>query len=218
MGRKLEENKELFNTWATTYDQSVKKPTGVLEGYNTSLKTAAGMVDHFNSGRILDIGIGTGNFTELFVTPETEVHGLDISDEMLKECQKKFPEFHLTLGEFPNIKYQHETFDLVISSFCFHEIPPNQRNEACREIYRILKPNGYVLLLDIMFVSTQSRNQAEAEVENWDPSEEYALVGDLNDILLSAGFSNVFWRQTAKYHWCVCAKKNGEKEDSPFKE
>jgi putative AdoMet-dependent methyltransferase len=106
------------------------------------------------------------------------------------------------------VPYQDDTFDAVVSSFCFHEVPPAERETACREVYRVIRKGGYLCLLDIMFASgaavTEARNHM---LSQWDDSEDYSLVGDLSEHLYNSGFHSVQWLQTGKLHWVCLAYK-----------
>ncbi len=65
MPRSPQENEALFDGWATTYDEDVRRPTGVLVGYEVSLYQAAAMIPLAAGSEVLDVGIGTGAFARL---------------------------------------------------------------------------------------------------------------------------------------------------------
>jgi arsenite methyltransferase len=47
------------------------------------------------------------------------------------------------------MSFADETFDVVLSNLCLHNIPDKEgRRQACREIARVLKPNGTAVLSD----------------------------------------------------------------------
>ncbi|MHB1683115.1 MAG: hypothetical protein ACYCYO_09910, partial [Bacilli bacterium] len=46
-----------------------------------------------------------------------------------------------------------------------------------------------------------------AFADRWDPDEEYALVGSLDDMLYTALFRSVRWMQTAPLHFACTATK-----------
>ena len=70
------------------------------------------------------------------------VVGVDVSERMLETCKEKYPTFHLEVGSFTNTNQEDEAFDIVISSFCFHEVLPSERKKACEEVYRIVRKEG----------------------------------------------------------------------------
>lgn len=49
------------------------------------------------------------------------------------------------------MKFADDTFDIILSNACLHNIPSKQRREkACREIVRVLKPGGKALISDFI--------------------------------------------------------------------
>lgn len=85
---------------------------------------------------------------------------------------------------------------------------PSERKKACEEVYRIVRKEGKFLLLDIMFVSDFTLNEARERIgEKWDSTEVYPFVNELDTLLRETGFSSVKWRQTAPCHWVLVAHK-----------
>ena len=206
--RSSDETRSLFDRWAQSYDEDLKHPIGILDGYETSLHSAAETIELPPNAKILDIGIGTGAFASLLTASNAaQVFGLDVSEKMLEQCRLQHPDFSLKLGGFYPIPHENESFDAVISSFAFHETSLDKRREVCAEIARVLKPGGILCLLDIMFASAMAVEDARRVLGRyWDASEVYSLVGDLDANLRAAGFHTLSWRQTAPCHWYVVAR------------
>ncbi|ABK85462.1 TPA: class I SAM-dependent methyltransferase [Bacillus cereus] len=208
MLRTVEATQKLFDEWAKTYDENLQEATGPLYGYSNSLIEAKEMIQLYKRGKIIDIGIGTGTFASLMRENNESVVGVDVSERMLETCKEKYPTFHLEVGSFTNTNQEDEAFDIVISSFCFHEVLPSERKKACEEVYRIVRKEGKFLLLDIMFVSDFALNEARERIgKKWDSTEVYPLVNELDTLLRETGFSSVNWRQTAPCHWALVAHK-----------
>ncbi|MBJ8053454.1 methyltransferase domain-containing protein [Bacillus cereus] len=207
MLRTFEATQKLFDDWAKTYDENLQEATGPLCGYNHSLSEVKEMIQLNKMQKIIDIGIGTGTFSSLVSSDNDEnVVGIDVSEGMLEKCKVKYPKYQLNLGSFTNTNQENEAFDLVISSFCFHEVLPSERKQACEEVYRILKNEGKFLLLDIMFASQFALNEARERIgKKWDSTEVYSFVNELDTLLRETGFSIVKWRQTAPCHWALVA-------------
>lgn len=206
--RTAEETRNHFDQWAATYDRSVRTSGGPLDGYESSLAEAADLVPVAPGSQLLDIGIGTGGFAARFAERGARVVGVDISPQMLAECRKAHPDFELHVGGFTPIPQPGARFDVVTASFAFHEVLPADRQQACREMARVLKPGGHLCLLDIIFPSAAAEAEA-ARVSGrfWDPEEDYPRVGDLDRMLREAGFQAVLWRQTGPMHWALVARK-----------
>jgi ubiquinone/menaquinone biosynthesis C-methylase UbiE len=81
------------------------------------------MFDHISPGeRMLDIGIGTGLSSERFHRFGLEVYGIDISREMLEECEQKKIAKELMVCDITSepIPYPDRSFDHVICHGVLH--------------------------------------------------------------------------------------------------
>ena len=133
---------------------------------------------------------------------------------MLVRCQAAHSDFRPEEGSFTEIPFPGATFDIVVSSFTFHEVEPSQRFAACSEVARVVRPGGQIAILDIMFPSEPAVNEARQAIgSSWDPDEEYPIVGQLDAELRGNGFTNLRWRQSAPYHWIVVARRQTSKAE-----
>ncbi len=208
MPRSSQETEALFDGWAATYNEDVRRPTGLLVGYEESLHRAAAMISLAAGSDVLDVGIGTGAFARHLADDGARVSGVDVSGEMLARCRADHPNFALAMGSFLQIPHSDGRFDALVSSFAFHEVPPEKRPVACAESARVIRSGGHICLLDIVFASPAALAEASEELhEQWDPDEIYPLVGELDTSLRSGGFSTLRWQQTAPYHWAVAGRR-----------
>lgn len=105
-----------------------------------------------NKSTILDIGCGTGRTTIHLNKLGYNVTGMDITPAMIKNAKNIAKLKHLKItyeeGNVTNLKYRNSLFDNAIFSYCgWNQIPGEEnRLNALKEIYRVLKPGGYLLL------------------------------------------------------------------------
>lgn len=99
--------------------------------------------------RILEIGVGTGgNFS--YHPPGTEVTGMDVSEKMLAQARLRSTgnavDGRLSLMDAQNLGFKDDSFDTVVASLVFCSVPDPVK--GLKEIARVVKPNGKVVLLE----------------------------------------------------------------------
>lgn len=96
--------------------------------------------------RLLDIGCGFGGLTRLVGEHLgiSELYGIDLDAEALKEAQSKgVVTCHLDVGREP-LPFPEEHFDLVMSFGMLDYLP--FYDPFLREVHRVLRPGGMVLI------------------------------------------------------------------------
>jgi tRNA (cmo5U34)-methyltransferase len=109
--------------------------------------------DDFKPKRILDLGCGTGNLTEQILKyyPEAEIDALDISEDILKESQKRFsnkPNVRYIQADFRQMHLPPGSYDLVLSSIAIHHIQDPDKTILYHEIFQSLTANGLFIFAD----------------------------------------------------------------------
>ncbi|MDU4327115.1 MAG: class I SAM-dependent methyltransferase [Clostridium celatum] len=103
--------------------------------------------------RILDVGCGTGVYTELLLEnlPHTSITALEVDKKLIDISKKRLDEYigdrvDLKCGSIMNSGLKEDSFDFIICRFVFQHLD-NPMN-AAREIYKLLKPGGIVAIID----------------------------------------------------------------------
>ncbi len=102
-------------------------------------------------GRVLDLGCGTGIFTQILSDVEgvTGIVGLDISKESVLNAKKRCNDrCRFVAGSATELPFPDSSFDAVVAFGDIISHIHNGYKEAISEIGRILKPGGH-LLFDI---------------------------------------------------------------------
>ena len=111
---------------------------------------------------ILELGCGTGHWTEFFLKEGFDVTALDISEAMLVLAKAKGLNANLILGDTEKLPFSDESFS-VVASITMLEFVQNQ-DVVLSEIYRVLKPGGYLILGCINASSILGINKESDEV------------------------------------------------------
>lgn len=90
-------------------------------------------------GGILDLGAGTGKLTELIVDRAERTYAVDPSARMLAVLRAKLPDVIAAIGSAEAIPLPDASVDVVVVAQAFHWF---ERDAACREIGRVLRPGG----------------------------------------------------------------------------
>jgi ubiquinone/menaquinone biosynthesis C-methylase UbiE len=93
-------------------------------------------------GRILDNGCGVGLLHDTI--PTDQIVGLDLSSEMLERASQRSN--RLVLGNSQQLPFRDGSFDLVFCRSILHHLPAP--GEAVREMSRVLRPGGEVVLVE----------------------------------------------------------------------
>src|SRR5439155_21762286 len=104
-------------------------------------------------GSVLDIGCGTGSLglaAKRRVGATGEVFGVDASPEMIARATSKAARAGIDV-RFDNavaeaLPFPDARFDAVLSTLMLHHLPRKVRQQCAREIRRVLKTGGRVLV------------------------------------------------------------------------
>jgi len=94
------------------------------------------------SGRILDLGIGTGRELPFLLDAGFEVTGIDFAPRMIEECNKRRRTVPIVLGDFyAPLSFEDRSFDAAIALFGTLSHPPDERAHArlAKELRRVVK-------------------------------------------------------------------------------
>ena len=105
--------------------------------------------------RVLDCGCGTGTLAVVakrIVGPGGRVEGIDLSKDQLKIATKKAIAEGLDIefqeGSIDELPFRDNEFDAVFSTLMLHHVPEEVKKGAFREMRRVLKPGGKIVIAD----------------------------------------------------------------------
>jgi SAM-dependent methyltransferase len=136
------------------YDRGRSLDSDVLELWMHALQAH---VQDLHITRILDLGCGTGRFSEILAAHfNAEVAGIDPSRKMLEHAREKRLDARVQyqVGSGEDIPLPAASVDMIFMSMSFHHF--TDRVSAARECRRVVRSKGLV------FVRTGTREQISA--------------------------------------------------------
>ena len=105
---------------------------------------------------ILEVGVGTGkNFR--FYPEQALMTAIDFSPNMLAQARRKQERKQLTVNlelmDVERLYFADNCFDTVVASFVFCSVPHPRK--GLKEIHRVLKPGGQLILLEHVLSSNK---------------------------------------------------------------
>ena len=128
---------------APWYDRFLERVDGPVRA------TAFKMSAPTKGMKVLDVGCGTGITLEQYVNAGCDSFGVDASDAMLIQAQKRLGDTAvLTNGNAEHLAFNGNTFDRVLASLFLHELTPDARETIFSEVARVVSSTGRVVITD----------------------------------------------------------------------
>ena len=111
------------------------------------------VLDHCELGKgalLLDVGCGTGRWLRRCGQRGLSGVGVDQSLAMLRLARQRATLSPLFAGEIQSLPFLDESFDCVSGVTVVQHIPSTQQEQALREIVRVLRPDGYLILFELI--------------------------------------------------------------------
>jgi len=99
--------------------------------------------------RLLDFGCGNGRLLEFVYNEDLKVDysGVDISKELIEIAKHNYPqEKFLVVENEKETEFSNKYFDIIFSIAVFHHFNPNMTRNALKEMKRVLKKDGIVVI------------------------------------------------------------------------
>lgn len=140
---------DMFNRIAPTYD-FLNRLLSFRQDVRWRVR-AASWLPKSPKIRVLDLATGTGDLALTILKKRdnvSEVIGLDVAQKMLNiaESKKCDARLHFGLGDACAIPYSDASFDVVTIAFGIRNVTNHLL--ALREMYRVLKPGGRLVVLE----------------------------------------------------------------------
>ncbi|NJN75589.1 MAG: class I SAM-dependent methyltransferase [Synechococcaceae cyanobacterium RL_1_2] len=170
--------------------------------------------------QVLDLGTGTARIPILMAQqrPQWHITAIDLAVSMLAIAQQNIDQaglghwISLAFMDSKAVQFPDQSFDLVLSNSLIHHLPDPL--PCLREIKRVLKPGGKILLRDLF--RPRSKDKIEQMVAAIDPNfdaHQTQLFADslhaaftleeVESLAQQANFDNYRVYQSSDRHWTL---------------
>ena len=169
-------------------------------------------------GLILDAGTGTARIPILMCQrrPQWQVIGIDLAQSMLDVGRKNVEDsglqqqIKLELVDAKQMPYPDAHFDMVVSNSIIHHLP--NPLPFLQELKRVLKPNGAILLRDLIRPDSEETLEDLVETYAGDCNEHQKMlfcdslyaaftIDEVTELLQQVALESVHVYQSSDRHW-----------------
>ncbi|MDE2018801.1 MAG: class I SAM-dependent methyltransferase [Patescibacteria group bacterium] len=95
-------------------------------------------------GKVLDVGVGTGQSSEALYRAGCKITGVDISQKMLDAARKKFSDWDLRKADIEKdvLKFKKASFDIIVASGIFEFL--DDLEGVLKKLAELLAPSGVI--------------------------------------------------------------------------
>ncbi|ELJ6288550.1 methyltransferase domain-containing protein [Salmonella enterica] len=171
-----------FGSQANAYLHSAVHAAG------RDLARLAQRLSDFSHANVLDMGCGAGHASFVAAQHANSVVAYDLSASMLEVVAGAAEERHLSnitlrQGYAEKLPFEDASFEVVISRYSAHHW--HDVGQALHEVYRVLKPGGVLIIMDVMspghpvrdiWLQTVEALRDTSHVRNYSSGEWLAMV------------------------------------------
>ncbi|MBW1980885.1 MAG: methyltransferase domain-containing protein [Deltaproteobacteria bacterium] len=141
-----------YDLFSRFYDTFIKIHARRDEQDTRHFLVEAAELSNKGGARVLDVCCGTGSVLAAFgeASRRTIFFGLDFSRGMLLQARKKSfsAEVNFVQADAAQLPFRDDSMDVVTCSHALYELKGEARDKALREMARVVKPEGVVLVME----------------------------------------------------------------------
>ncbi len=182
--RKILDNPEFY--WNSSTDAGFKGSVRRADWIRDKAALAPGK-------RVLEVGCGTGFFSEIFLRSGVKLHSIDISPELLAKAKQRCGDrADFMVCDIESLPFADGVFDAAIGVRVLHHL---DMQASFKEITRVLKPGGVIAFCEPNMLNPQIMIQKNVpwikRIMGDTPDETAFFSWRLRRFLSDRGFSEI---------------------------
>ncbi|MFC2163201.1 class I SAM-dependent methyltransferase [Candidatus Altiarchaeota archaeon] len=157
-------------------------------------KKVHAIIDGYDRPRVLELGCGTGPYTEFLYRKGMDLTCVDVSPDSIKVFAERFKDkgIHSEVQDITRLSYPDGSFDLVIGNSILHHVDAQQ---ALMEAFRVLRRGGQILFFEPNtlnpYIFLTRHFSFFGDLDQKSPGEVSFLKGEAERMMIGAGFTDV---------------------------
>lgn len=145
----VKKNKEYYH-----YIKKYGKRASIYDLFTFHIRGIRGkvvdIVELEEGSTVLDVCTGTGAQALAFSKRGYSVIGIDLSEDMLRVASEKEGGANVTfnISDAANMPFKNDSFDICCISFALHHMPIEVGRRVLKEIVRVAKEDGCIIIVD----------------------------------------------------------------------
>ncbi len=133
---------EFFNTLGEDQEYNVFTDEANAKIINTIIR----LLKPSRHSPLVDLGCGSGIFTQLLASLGYECIGVDLSHTLLKRGKDQCPQLNFIQADVESLPFADNSIETIVLSCLVHHLP--DPSQCIKELHRVLKPNGRFVAFD----------------------------------------------------------------------
>jgi ubiquinone/menaquinone biosynthesis C-methylase UbiE len=172
--------------------------SGELAGKPLDRALLACLIEQADQGApIADIGCGPGHVAAWIASHGRAAVGIDLSAGMVAAGRQAYPGTEFREGDFLDLPARDGEFGAVVTFYSVIHLAPGELVPAFREIWRVLRPGGMVLVS--FHVGSEVRHLEQWWGQAVDVDFRFLEVADVAQVMEGTGFSVEVRLERASY-------------------
>ncbi|MEU8333002.1 class I SAM-dependent methyltransferase [Micromonospora sp. NPDC048839] len=139
-----------------------------------------------------DVGCGTGRLAPYLAAKGLTPWGVDLSPEMIRVAQRDHAAYRFDVADLRELPFEDASLVGVLCWYSLIFLKPGDRQAAFGELYRVIKPGGY-LVTAFKAGSSQVRRAGRSANLGVEFDLYWQTPQEMEQNVTDAGFTTVFW-------------------------